>query len=315
LIIALSCLLFFLFALSWFGFWFITDEHYRWVWFGWRESMRQETARHPVTLRNLWPYLAYFFVSAPLVFASLPFAIRNEWRERKMSPLLLLAATGLVANLLLFFNYSTAVNWRYFLTGLPAIAPLSANFFIRTLSRRFGSVRVAFVSCAAAVVILAVVFSLLVRPASMLFIERRAMSKEYRYQLAKLPRDAIMISGSQTIAVIYWKAIGAGAWETIGTGGGWPGDNLIPAIENYLKESRRVFLDTDTRWWLPCGWQRDEIPAIVDLQRRFSFRQVTDTIYEIRPRDDKRATDSPNLERLLPENRPQDTKKCPPVQG
>jgi hypothetical protein len=87
----------------------------------------------------------------------------------------------------------------------------------------------------------------------MLFIERRAMSKEYRYQLAKLPRDAIMISGSQTIAVIYWKAIGAGAWETIGTGGGWPGDNLIPAIENYLKESRRVFLDTDTRWWLPAA--------------------------------------------------------------
>ena len=31
-----------------------------------------------------------------------------------------------------------------------------------------------------------------------------------------------MISGAQTIAVIYWKAIGAGEWETIGTGGGWP---------------------------------------------------------------------------------------------
>ena len=43
--------------------------HYRGIWFGWRESMRQETARHPVTLQNLKPYLAYFFVSAPLVFA------------------------------------------------------------------------------------------------------------------------------------------------------------------------------------------------------------------------------------------------------
>lgn len=315
LIIAFSCFLFFLFALAWFGFWFFTDDHYRSVWFGWRESMRQETARHPVTFRNLWPYLAYFFVSAPLVFASLPFAVRNEWRERRLTPLLLLAATGLVADLLLFLNYSTAVNWRYFLTGLPAIAPLSANFLIRTLDRRFGSARVAFAACVAAVLILAVVFSLLIRPASQQFIERRAMSKEYRHQLAKLPRDAVMISGSQTIAVTYWKALGAGAWGTIGTGGAWPGDNLVPLIEDYLKAGRRVYLDTDTRWWLPCGWQRDEIPAIVDLQQRFGFRRVTDTIYEVRPRSDNSATELPNLEKLLPQNRPEDTKKCPPVQG
>ena len=39
------------------------------------------------------------------------------------------------------------------------------------------------------------------------------MSKEYRQQLASLPRDAVMISGSQTIAVTYWKAIGAGDWK------------------------------------------------------------------------------------------------------
>ena len=315
LIVALSFLVFLALAFGWFAFWFVTDAHYRWIWFGWRESMRQETARHPVTLRNLWPYLAYFFVSAPLVFLSLPLAIRNEWRERRLSPMLLLAATGLFADLLLFLNYSTAVNWRYFLTGLPAIAPLSANFLIHMLSRRFGSVRIAFASGVTAVLALAVVFSLLIQPASKQFIERRAMSKEYRYQLAKLPRDAVMISGSQTIAVTYWKAIGAGAWETIGTGGGWPGDSLVPLIEDYLKQGRRVFIDTDPRWWLPCGWQRDEIPAIVNLQQHFNFRRVTDTIYEIRPRDDKSATDPPSLEKLLPENRPEDTKKCPPVQG
>jgi hypothetical protein len=314
-VIAFSCFLFFLFAFSWFGFWFLTDEHYRWVWFGWRESMRQETARHPVTIRNLWPYLAYFFVSAPLVFLALPIALRNEWRARRLTPLLMLAVTGLAADLLLYLNYSTAVNWRYFLTGLPAIAPLSANFLIRTLSRRFGSYRIAFASSVSAVLVLAIVFSLLIRPASKQFIERRAMSKDYRHQLVKLPRDAVMLSGSQTIAVTYWKSIGAGDWETIGTGGGWPGDKLVPLIEDYLKQRRRVFLDTDTRWWLPCGWQRDEIPAIVDLQHRFSFRRVTDTIYEIRPRDDQSATDTPNLEKLLPENRPEDTKKCPPVQG
>lgn len=313
LLITLSCLLFFLCASGWFAFWFITDEHYRSIWFGWRESMRQETARHPISLHNLWPYLAYFFVTAPLILASLPFALWNEWRERKLSPLLLLAAVGLLADLLLYLNYSSAVNWRYFLTGLPAIAPLAANFLLRLLTRRFRSARLVFATCVAAVLAIAVAFSLLVRPASQQFIERRAMSKEYRHQLASLPRDAVMISGSQTIAVTYWKAIGAGNWETIGTGGGWPGEDLVPLIEDHLKRNRRVFLDSDPRWWLPCGWQRDEIPAIVNLQERFSFRRVTDTIYEMRQRGDKDATDSPNLERLLPENRPEDTKKCPPI--
>jgi 4-amino-4-deoxy-L-arabinose transferase-like glycosyltransferase len=313
LVVALSCLIFFLFAAGWFAFWFITDEHYRWIWFGWRESMQQETARHPITLHNLRPYLAYFFVTAPLLLVSLPFALWNEWRERKLSPLLLLALVGLFADLLLYFNYSTAVNWRYFLTGLPAIAPLSANFLLRILTRRFRSARLAFAASVAAVFMLAITFTLLIRPASKQFIERRAMSKEYRQQLAQLPRDAVMISGSQTIAVTYWKAIGAGEWKTIGTGGGWPGADLVPLIENYLKQNRRVFLDADPRWWLPCGWQRDEIPAIVGLQERFSFRRVRDTIYEIRPRGEPGATDTPNLERLLPENRPEDTKKCPPV--
>ena len=142
------------------------------------------------------------------------------------------------------------------------------------------------------------------------------MSKEYRQQLANVPRDAVMISGSQTIAVTYWKAIGAGDWKTIGTGGGWPGEQLVPLIENYLQEGRRVFIDTDPRWWQPCSWQRDEIPAIVKLQKEFRFRRVTDTIYEIRPRLAKAParTSIRHLEKLLPENRPEDTKKCPPIQ-
>lgn len=312
-LVLLSCLLFLVCAGGWFAYWFLTVDHYREIWFGWRESMRQETARHPITLENLKPYLTYFFVSAPLVFVSIAFAIRNEWRERRLSPLLLLGLSGLLADLLLFLNYSTSVNWRYFLTGLPALAPLSANFLIRTLSRRFGSVRLAFISCLLVLLTLGVVFSLLIRPASQQFIERRAMSKQYRYQLEKLPRDAVMISGSQTIAVTYWKAIGLGNWETIGTGGGWPGDNLVPLIESHLTAGRRVFLDADPRWWLPCGWQRDEIPVIVKLQEQFTFRRATDTIYEIRPPFEKGvgATEHPHLERLLPQNRPEDTKKCP----
>ena len=315
-VISFSLVLFLAFGFGWFAFWFFTDDHYRRIWFGWRESMRQETERHPVTLKNLLPYLGYFFVTAPLIFVSLLPAMWSEWRKRKLSPMFVLAATGLLANLALYFNYSTAINWRYFLTGMPALAPLCACFLLGLLATRMRSVKVAFTSCVVVLVVAAIVFSLLVRPASKQFIMRRAMSKEYRKQLAQLPSDAVLISGSQTIAVTYWKAMGAGSWKTIGTGGGWPGDeNLVPVIEEHLGEGRRVFIDTDPRWWLPCGWQRSEIPAIAKLENHFRFRRTTDTVYEVRPQWDMTASDSANLQKLLPENRPEDTQKCPPLQG
>jgi len=309
--VAISLVAFLVLGLGWFGYWFVTDPHYRSIWYGWRESMAQESARHPVSISNAMPYLMYFFISAPLVLVAFPFAAVNEWRRKKLSPLLALGLMGMSANLLLYLNYSTAVNWRYFLTGLPALAPLAANYLINKLTRLWGSTAVAFASCVVVLLVLATIFTILIRPVSHEFIQRRAMSREYRTQLEKVPRDAVMISGAQTIAVTYWKAIGAGDWKTIGTGGGWPGD-LVGAIEEHFATGRRVFVDADPRWWLPCGWQRDEIPAIVALSKRFRFRKVTDTIYEVRPNSDAMANDEPNLQRLLPENRPEDTKKCPP---
>jgi len=310
--IVLSCVVFALLAFGWFGYWFITDPHYRLLWDGWRESMREESARHPVALVNLRPYLLYFFISAPLVFLTLPFAPVREWRRHRMSPMLLLWLVAFFANLLLFFNYSTTINWRYFLTGLPGIVPLSAAWLLRLGERKFGSMQRALAACTVVVVALAVIFFIYVRPISFEFIQRRAMSKEYKHRLEFVPPDAIMISGSQTVAVHYWAAIGEGNWKTIGTGGGWPGDRLVPTIEEHLAQGRRVFIDADPRWWIPCSWQRDEIPLIVELEGQFSFRHVQDTIYEIRPARDPQARDYPNLKRLLPENRPQDTKKCPP---
>ena len=309
--VAISLAVFLVLGLGWFGYWFVTDPHYRTIWYGWRESMAQESARHPVGITNAVPYLMYFFISAPLVFLAFPFAAVNEWRRKKLSPLLALGLMGMAADLLLYLNYSTAVNWRYFLTGLPALAPITANYLINKLTKLWGSAAVAFASCVVVLLVLAIIFTILIRPVSHEFIQRRAMSKDYRTQLEKVPRDAVMISGAQTIAVTYWKAIGAGDWKTIGTGGGWPG-NLVGAIEEHFALGRRVFVDADPRWWLPCGWQRDEIPAIVALSERFRFRKVTDTIYEVRPNSDTAASDDPNLQRLLPENRPVDTKKCPP---
>lgn len=314
-LVGLSFVVFLILGFGWFAYWFLTDSHYRFVWFGWRESMRQESSRHPVSINNVIPFVMYFFITAPVVVATFPFAAINEWRRRKLSPLLVLGLMGLLADLLLFFNYSTTVNWRYFLTGLPALIPLSADYLIRGATRVLGTVRLAFLSLLAALLALAATFSILIEPVREQFINRRAMSKEYRNQLMKVPPDAVMISGSQTIAVIYWKAIGVGKWETIGTGGGWPGDNLIPDIEKYLQEGRRVFIDSDPRWWSPCSWQRDEIPAIVDLEKRFRFRRLTETIFEIRPLSDNSAADTPALHRLLPENRLEETIKCPPVRA
>jgi Dolichyl-phosphate-mannose-protein mannosyltransferase len=307
-----SCLVFLLFSFGWFAYWFISDPHYRWVWFGWRESMHEESSRHPVAISNLPTYIMFYFISAPLVFLTVLFAPYFEWRKRRLSPMLMLWLVAFWANLLLFFNYSTTVNWRYFLSGLPGLVPLGAFWLLRLARTKLGTERRALIACSSVIVLLATIFFLVMRPVSFEFIERRAMSKEYKHRLEKVPLDAIMISGAQTIAVNYWASIGEGRWKTIGTGGGWPGDKLFSIIQNHLNHRRRVFIDTDPRWWLPCGWQREEIPMIVELEKHFSFRQVDGTIYEISWMGDPTARDNPNLSRLLPENRPEDTKKCPP---
>src|SRR5262249_38757317 len=225
------------------------DGGYRGSWKGWRESMRDESARHPVTLANIYPYIVYYFVSAPLLFVTLLFAPVLEWRKHRMTLLLLLWLIGFCANLLLFFNYSTTVNWRYFLTGWPAIAPLSAYWLLRIAERLLGNTRRAFAACAGVIVLLAVVLFIFMRPISFEFIERRAMSREYKHRLEQVPSDAVMISGAQTIAVHYWAAITDGDWKTIGTGGGWPGDRLFATVEKHFSEGRRVFIDPDPR----CG--------------------------------------------------------------
>lgn len=307
-----ACAVFLVLAFAPFTIWYAADVNgYRAAWHGWRESMRAEIALHPVKLRNLIPFLLYFFALSPMLLVALPVAAWQEWRARKLSPLLLMALVGFFANLLLFFNYSTVINWRYFLTGLPALAPLVADYFLRSQVKLTGNVQRAFWSVVAGIAFIALVCSVYLKPISGEHIKKRAETKIYRARLSLLPRDAVVIAGGQTIAVDYWRGIGAGQWVTIGTGGGWPGDNFVPLIETYLREGRRVFLDTDARWWSPCGWQKDETRTIVTLESRFRFRRLSETVYEIRPLTDQTAQDAPNLQRLLPENRPDEVRKCP----
>src|SRR5712692_2790208 len=158
LLVVLSCLLFLFFASSSFAYWFLADPNYRAAWYGWRESMRAESALHPISIRTVWPWFAFFLATSPIVLITLPMATVREWRQRKLSPILLLAAVGLFANLLLLLNYSTAIGWRYLSTGLPALVPLTANYLVQSLTRRFGTARRAFITAAAAIALVAVCF-------------------------------------------------------------------------------------------------------------------------------------------------------------
>jgi hypothetical protein len=310
LLVGWSCLIFLIFAASPFLYWFLDDSSYRAAWYGWRESMRVESALHPVSIRTVWPWFAFFLATSPLVLITLPMAFVAEWRKHRLSPMLLLAAVGLFANLLLLLNYSTAIGWRYLSTGLPALVTLSAHYLLQSLTRRFGSGLRAFIAAATAIALIAVLFGAFLWPMRSSTVKVRAAAKEYDRELMKLPRDAVMISGAQTVAVKYWRGVGAGEWDVVGPGAGWPGSQLGSVITGYLNQDRRVFLDANPLWWQPCGWHVSEIEELTRLQTRFHFRRVAPTIFEIRPNNDPSATDQPHVETLLPENRPEEVKRC-----
>jgi hypothetical protein len=113
-----------------------------------------------------------------------------------------------------------------------------------------------------------------------------------------------MISGGQSVAVNYWRGLGAGEWQVISSGSTWPGASLNSVIANCLAQGNRVFLDADPRWWLNDGWQRNELPELANIQSSFRFRQVSNTIYEITTPDDETARDLPELLLQLRKNRP-----------
>lgn len=307
------CLVFLVFAFGPFLLWFWTNAYgFRESWYGWRESMLMESARHPVRAANALPFLLYFFLAAPPVFLSLPFAFFREWHYRRgFSCLLAMGAVGLWANILLIFNYSTVVNWRYFLTGVPALAPLAAGWLLNWRAQRLGGDRRrAFMQIILTLLLSAVALGIYAQVTSREFAQMRRLTRDYSARLSLVPPDAVMIAGGQTVAVTYYRGIGLGRWEVIGTGGGWPGPELVPLIERYLQQGRRVFLDSDARFWSVCGWQLEETRSISGLESHFRFRRISETIYELRPLDDAAANDRPDLQSLLPENRPLDTKKC-----
>jgi hypothetical protein len=309
-IVTTSLLAFILFAVGPFALWFALSAGYRAQWYIWFESGRSEAARHPLTLSNLKPFFAYFFLVSPVVFASLPFAIVNEWRRRGLTILLFAASVGLFANAILILNYSTVINWRYFVTGLPAMAPLTANYLVNIGTAKLKSPRRAFASLTALILVVALTMGLLLRGRIHDYRERLVFAKDYIERLRMLPNDAVVMAGFATVAVTYWQGIRVGQWIHIGTGAGFPAGRLQQTIEEHLRAGHRVFIDVDQRWWQPCSWQTGEIRELVSIEPHFRFRQVTSTIYEIRLPDDASATDQPHLEKLLPENRPEEVKKC-----
>lgn len=301
---ALACVVFLLCAFGPFVFLLWSNAaNYRWAWLSWIKSSRLESARHPVSIGNMLPLLRYFFIAAPLVFVAFPLAAIREWKQRGLSPLLALAIIGLFANLSLIIHYGVAINWRYMLTGIPALTPLVANYFLHSQTAKLRSIRRAFVSVVLSILFVAAVAGLSGWPLGRAYVAERALAKDYRARLALVPSDAVMISGRQTVAVTYWRGLGAGEWDVIGSGGAWPGARLSSAIAAALADGRRVFLDADPRWWLPAGWQQQELDELVSIESHFRFRRISDTMYEIRPTKDETTKDMPHLSRLLPAKR------------
>lgn len=332
---AAACAVFFVLALGPFALWYGLDVHgYQGKWWGWVESTKMESALHPVALENFRPLFRWFFIASPLSLVLLPFAMFREWRARGLSPLFVLGAVGLFANLSLISHYSTVINGRYLLTGLPALVPVVADFIVRVLDPRklFGFFngrrttddnerrptidderrqpiddgrRGGFVPALVVVLVVGLWIGWRIYPEAWPTIQYHATWKDYRSRLEQIPgENSVVIAGGQTVAVNFWRGVGAGRWDLIGTGGGWPGDErLVPVIREHLKQGRRVFLDRDPRQWATDGWQASETRAVAALGRDFRFRRTTDTIYEIRPSDDASARDDANLESLLPENR------------
>ena len=108
----------------------------------------------------------------------------------------------------------------------------------------------------------------------------------------------------------YWRGIGAGQWDHIGVGAGWPAGVFQNKVEEHLAAGRRVFVDIDPRWWQPCSWQTIEIRELAAIEPHFHFKKVAPTVFEIRPVEDNSASDKPNLQGLLPENRSEEVKRC-----
>ncbi|MFN2578047.1 MAG: hypothetical protein ABR607_10200 [Pyrinomonadaceae bacterium] len=308
-VIALSVVVFLIVAVGPFAIWFAASPVFRVDWHTWLSSMQTEADRHPISINNLKPFFIYFLMSAPLIAVAWPFAAWKEWRERGLTLSLTAAAMGLLATVLLFFNYSTAINWRYFLTGLPAMAPLAGDFYARIQANRFGAPR-GFVSALVGIAFIGALMIVLVPPAGNEYFNRLAQAKTYDERLKLMPRDAVVIAGAQTVAVQYWRGIGIGEWDWIGVGAGWPAGQLEIKIDEHLKAGRRVILDADPRWWLPCQWHLTEVKELAEMEAHFHFRQVAPTVYEIRPLEDESAADQPHLENLLPEKRPEEVKKC-----
>jgi hypothetical protein len=261
--------------------------------------MRSEEGAHPVSVRNFAPLLLFFFVAAPLALLALPAAARAEWRARRFSPLLALACVGLFANLMLVTHYSAVINGRYLLTGLPGVLPLAADYLVRRGAGRAGDRRRGFRRAAYASAISALALGAIFYAGSRQTLRHHGITKEYRARLALLPDDAVVLAGGQTVSVNYYRALGVGRWDVIGTGGGFPTAPLADVIENYLRAGRRVFLDVDSRLWFNDHWRGAETRAVAALGARFRFRRVSETVYEIRPADDAAARDEPDFQRLL----------------
>src|SRR5262249_48790799 len=303
-----ACGLFLICALGPFAVWFALNlGGYRDWWWGWIEASRREAALYPMSLETFRFFFRWFFKCSPLALVLTPFALWNEGRQRGVSPLFLMGALGLAANLFLIVHYSSIFHGRYFLTGLPAMAPLVADFVMRSIDRLKSFLEhdhalptrphLGLVAGATLIVAIGIGNIALAWPSQHAHQLWSLRWKNYRQRLEEIPRQNVaVITSGMTNAVGYWSAVTGANRSVIGCGTGWPGDDkLVAVVADYLRQGKQVFIDADSKIW---SKDSHETYALRQLQNHFRFREITDTIYEICPRDDLSAIDDPQLETL-----------------
>ena len=161
------------------------------------------------------------------------------------------------------------------------------------------------------IALVAFFMGVLIQPKSNEYFNRLAQAKTYDAQLRLMPRDAVVdcrrANRGRAVLARHWpRESGIG----LASAPAGPQGQLESKIDEHLKSGRRVFLDTDPRWWLPCSWHVSEIEELAKIEPHFHFKEVAPRIYEIRPLEDQSAKDQPHLENLLPEKRPEEVKRC-----
>ncbi len=91
----------------------------------------------------------------------------------------------------LIVHYSVVINWRYMLTGMPAMTPLVANYLLRLQGVRLKSARFGFAGVVLSVLSIAVIAGFFGWPMGRDYVAGRALAKDHRAAQVRVAPDSL----------------------------------------------------------------------------------------------------------------------------